>query len=137
MKTKILKWLNITTLLFTIFTVAVNLAVLIVYGSTENGANFFCGRTLLFLPAAMFIALASMIRQSDKIETIVKYILHFFICTLSSFLFIVLPALQSKTGGQIFTGLVCVIVIYLVVTLIIFLISRKVRSYKEDADKYK
>ncbi len=133
MKSGFKHWLTESCILYSILVIFINLIYLI----ADSDPNFPTSRTLLLVPAAMVISLATSIRTSEKITGVLRWMLHCPVTVAGCYLFIVLPIYDEQSGAEKLVGLVTVLVVYLIVVLLLSLTLKKVRDAVKEDKKYR
>jgi len=117
--------INRTTLYFSIIVSLFSFIMLVSHSANES-ISLDPARILLFLPFCVFLALANYLLKFESISSFTKWLLHFVITTISSYLFIILPAKLPTASGN-FIGLVLVIALYFVGLLLYALLTIRIR----------
>lgn len=118
--------INRATLYFSII-VSLFCCIMLFSHSANESISLDPLRILLFLPFCVFFAVSNYLLKFESIGAFTKWLLHFFITTTSSYLFIILPAKLPTASGN-FIGLVLIITIYFVGLLLYTLITIRIRK---------
>lgn len=122
-----------TAVYYTVTCSVFSFIIMILHSGVEHGAGLDAGRVFLFLPFSFIFGVANTLLKRDTPDPIVRWFVHFVLTVAGAFTCLLLPA--GITGSGRFTGLLLIIVIYVIFALILGITSSRFKkTLKKDKE---